>query len=157
MKSYQQVMDHTCGAACVRTVLDHFGLPVPSEKSLAHILKATFKEGIEPENIEAYLNEAGLVARYRTAKGIGELQRRLDAGWLPIVCWADWGGHYCVITNIWKTKMDALTGGWIDMADPAAIYDGRKSGFTRSSIERFKSMWYTPGKNKKREVIYVRG
>lgn len=155
MKSYQQAMDHTCGAACVRTVLDHFDLFVPSEKSLAYKLKATFKDGIEPERIEAYLNEVGLVARYRIARGVGELCHRVNDGWLAIVCWADWGGHYVVVFDIYRADSD-YAGGSIRMADPAAMYDGRPDGWTQTSVEHLKSMWYTPGEKKKREVIYVR-
>lgn len=157
MKSYQQSMDHTCGAACVRTVLNHFGLEVPSEKSLAYRLKADFKTGIDPRAIERYLTDAGLVAHYRIARGIGgigELKRKIVEGWTPIICWADWGGHYCVV--IAYESDPKWSGGKFTLADPAAKYEGGRE-FTEVSADRLKTMWSTPCQGgKQREVIYVR-
>lgn len=154
MKSYQQTMDHTCGACCVQTVLAYFGLRAPTEKSLAHTLKATFLTGIEPRDIEAYLRDAGLTAQYRIARGIGELITKFKQGWLPIICWADWDGHYCVVVEYVKDPQ--WSGGRFKLADPAAIYEGR-DGFTEVAADRLKAMWYTPHTKNKREVVYVKG
>lgn len=152
MKSYQQSMDHTCGACCVQTVLAHFNLPVPTEKSLAHTLKAKFLTGIEAKEIKAYLNAVSLTAQYRIARGTGELISKLKQGWLPIICWADWDGHYCVVVEY--TNDPHWSGGRFKLADPAAMYEGR-DGFTEVAADRLKAMWNTPHTKHKREVIYV--
>jgi hypothetical protein len=158
MKVYSQKADHACGAACVRTICEYFHKPVLSERTLLKTLRAKFKTGIEPEFIEIYLREIGLRAEYREEKNVAALRRRWAAGWSPIICWADWGGHYCIVDSIGtfdaKSEGTQIDGLWL--ADPAAIYEGR-DGETWTSIDRFKSMWYTPGKKKRHEVIYVRG
>lgn len=153
MKSYQQTMDHTCGACCVQTVLEHFGRPVPSERSLAYRLKANFHTGIEPKAIVEYLRAVHLHVEMRTSQTVGFLIRRLR-NYMPIICWSDWGGHYCVVTGY---RQDARwSGGRFILADPAARYDGRPNGFTEVSADRLRSMWRTPGQNVKGEAIYIK-
>ncbi len=162
MISYQQKADHTCGAACVRTVMARFGKRVLTEKALARKLKAKFATGIEPWAIVDYLRAEGLSAEYKEEKNFATLHRRMDANpkELAIVCWADWGGHYCVIVE--HKHVPFVHAGRIEiqvrlaLADPAALYDFRVEGFTFVSDDRFKSMWFTPGTKRKREVIYVR-
>lgn len=146
---FQQVGEATCGAACVRMILDHFGHKVPSERTLAKELQAKFETGIEPWRIEMYLRAKGIEALYvQEEKGFATLKRRLDNGWIPIICWADWGGHYCIVTAIIEGLM------WL--ADPAASYERRPDGYTTASVDRFKSLWFTPTTRHKREVIYVK-
>jgi ABC-type bacteriocin/lantibiotic exporter with double-glycine peptidase domain len=151
MKVYSQKADHACGAACVRMILDHFSKKVLSERTLLKKLRATFKRGIEPQFIEMYLQQQGLTVEYRDHETVRHLWRRLCAGWIPIICWSDWGGHYCIVAQMqFGSRIENLT-----LYDPAAIYEGREDGLTQTSLDRFKSMWHCA--KKKGEVIYVRG
>jgi ABC-type bacteriocin/lantibiotic exporter with double-glycine peptidase domain len=145
---YQQKADHACGASCVRIVLDHFGKRPPSERTLLKILHADFKTGIEPWRMALYLEGKGFDAVYKCESGFTALRKRFEKGWIPIICWMDWDGHYCVVTTI-DSHM-------IRLADPAASYDDRPDGSTITSTDRFKAMWSTPHTRNLREVIYVR-
>lgn len=152
---YQQQHDHTCGAACVRMVMDHFGRVPLSERTLAKKLHAKFETGIEPFEIERYLISEGFRAEYRQEKTFRKLIERWSDGWSPIICWSDWGGHYVILMGIINPGVRQCDQAVV-LADSAAKYDGRPDGYTQTSVDRFKSMWFNPLGKEKREVIYVR-
>lgn len=148
---FQQQRDYTCGSGCVRMLLDHYGIRVPSERALSRKLFATNARGIEPWRIALYMGSRGFNAESCSGETVGKLRKRLDSGWMAIICWADWGGHYCVV---WE--MDAKKDGSLILADPAASYDCRPDGFTKTTIERFKSMWFDPIGGQKGNAIYIK-
>jgi hypothetical protein len=141
---YPQAKDFTCGVAVVRTVLHACGLPVPSERRLIPILRATNRSGTKPAAIVRYLQSLprrwGLRARIHTRGSIRDLLHTLKAGRYPIVDWSDWGGHYGLVTAIDLADTRYL-GGVMVIADSAAE-DEHRHGWTLTSVERFKAMWY---------------
>jgi ABC-type bacteriocin/lantibiotic exporter with double-glycine peptidase domain len=155
--SYQQNADHLCGASCVRMILHHFNLSVAAERTLGIKLRARFETGIEPFQIQTYLTSQGFEVDNRghgkplrdcTIKCFNRLVSFFKEGWVPIICWMDWDGHYCIVENITSRS--------IRLADPAAKYDNRPDGYTETTIDRFKAMWRTPHTRQLHEALFVR-
>lgn len=153
MKSFRQETNYTCGVACLRSLLDAAGLKVPSERTLARKLCANKVRGTEPWRIEQFLYQSGVPAKYVKNETFARLRCHLASGWWAIVCWADWGGHYCIVDRI--EDESGWSGGRISLIDPASFYENR-SGWTEVSVDRFKVLWFNPIDGNKQEVIYVK-
>lgn len=143
LKVYQQQTDYTCGVACVRTILGAFGRPVPSEKKLAQILGSTDQDGTRAENMAWHLAEAGLDVEVSSGGTVAQLKAFLRKGYLTIIDWVEWGGHYCVVLDY--ERCQGYSGGLFTLGDPAARWE-KSWGLGRNcvSADRLESMWFDP-------------
>jgi ABC-type bacteriocin/lantibiotic exporter with double-glycine peptidase domain len=126
---YKQETGYTCGAACMRMILESMGIK-KSEKQVANLLKTNKMIGTWHKNI------AELAEKYKFDYTIFRGATWLDllfykeTGWRIIVCFTNRENffHYCVVKKInWHS---------IYLLDPSA---GPKE---RYFIPDFKKRWY---------------
>ena len=154
VKSHQQQADHACGTAVVRNLLDYYGLPVLTERTLLRHMNATFEDGIDPHDMARYLNSIGLEAKVHINGKLRDLQKPLLRRVFPIIVWQDWGGHYVMVVGYMNGDRNWPEGRFL-LADPAASYDGRPDGWTYTSGSRLKALWVDRYKGKEIKGLYI--
>lgn len=124
---YQQEKDYSCGAACVRSLLDHFQIP-ETEPRLRKLLGTDPKAGTLPEEIIALLEAFGLIVDARDNLTPAELHKAINAD-CPVICCCQMhgGGHWVVIEGMDENGLDIL--------DPS-------EGHKKLSYKSWDSIWH---------------
>ena len=130
----RQAAGHTCGAACLGSVLDLYGIDL-KESQLAKELHATREGGIHPDAIIECAKKHGVKAEVLEGMTIGDLNREMAAGNPVIVAFQAWGpkgtnyatsksrNHYAVVIGVTGQHvlfMDPLTrshSAWLPIDD----------------------------------------
>lgn len=129
----------TCGVACLRAVLKHFGLDDEEEADLGQELEASTSSGTEPDAIVEAARDRGLEAEFVEGMPWGRLLRASAQGEMVIALIqapsgpADgWdGGHYVVVERA--------------AADGVRIMDPERgeAGKQELSREEFEQRWHS--------------
>ena len=144
MKIYQQKADYACGPALIRTLMEYYGLPVPTEEALVSALGSTDLRGTSIHRMRKYLvqHAHGGTVKVIDDQSIDVLVDGLQNKLFQIIDWADWGGHYVMVIDF---KLEpGWAGGRFTLADPAAAFENRPDGRTYACGERLKSLWFDP-------------
>jgi len=114
IKYYPQFMDFSCGAACLRMVLGHYGKKI-SEERLITLLGASKKSWVSHKKVVSVVKKLGFVPyEYRNAT-IKDLINYLHKGTFPIINYLEpfsGKGHYAVVTGYSKKAKKII------LADP---------------------------------------
>ena len=129
MKYYKQKEEHTCGAACVRMILEEAGTK-KSENEIINLLGTNKKEGTRNKSFSIAAEKLNL--NYITGKNVSfkKLKELLKKGYKLITCYflvSEDSGHYAVIKKIDKK--------YIYLLDP---WFGPK---TKYSLRYFRTVW----------------
>lgn len=109
---HRQTTKWTCGPSCAREVLLYYGIDVP-EMRLAQMMRATSKDGTDPDDIVRVLNQQPGISASANTLTIQQLLRHLRAGHPVIVDLQAWSdrkepdyrnaradGHYAVLRGV---------------------------------------------------------
>jgi predicted double-glycine peptidase len=151
VKGYQQTEDYTCGPAAIMSILHYYGKLKDSEMNHATEMKiakemgTSAEIGTTPQQIITWLKQHDFKVTSGENGTIEMLRANLEKGIPTLVEWADWGGHWVIVTGYnaqGKTIHDEKD--TIFFADPSARFDNEKSiyGITTFNPDRFASMWF---------------
>lgn len=84
MEYFKQEKDYTCGCACVRMILSHFSIDVPTEAELEKHLK-TDSNGTDPAMMIKYLKRKGYEVKKGENASLSEIQSLHLDGWVVIL------------------------------------------------------------------------
>ncbi|MBF0314920.1 MAG: C39 family peptidase [Oligoflexia bacterium] len=148
--SYQQTTDYTCGPASLVTLLHYYGfygdeLMIATEMGTRD--RSHKNPGTSPQQMVDWLETHGFsVVWGEEATGDREGLRIIRESLInrnPILVeWIDWGGHWALVVGYLSGGKSDGSEDTIILADPAAHYNGNKSGLTYANAERFYSMWF---------------
>ena len=130
VKSVRQSHDYDCGAACLRSLADFYGVSLDSESDFIEVCDTGVRKGTHPGDIVKGAERLGLCARLFDGLSVEDLKSFLDAG-TPVICLiqAYGGGHYVVAVGYDDVNLY--------FEDPA-IWDGRGS----IPINEFVRRWF---------------
>ena len=85
-----------CGAECVRSVLDYYGMNHMSKSELYEELGTTPDEGTDEKKIKRFLQSYGLRTRQMYFGTFRKLRRAIDYGY-PVILWIKKEDHWVVL------------------------------------------------------------
>lgn len=141
---YKQETDYTCGAACMRILLEGQGVILP-EKTLAKEALASKESGIDAVMLPRVLKKHGFPSRLTRRMSERELQKLLSKEIPVIVNYVmpkERVGHYSIAVGATKTAIEIL--------------DTDLGTIISMPWTVFKKLWYghrSPIKNRGRAVI----
>lgn len=148
LKTYQQVEDHTCGAAAAMMVAVYLGaqpnmtLDAATEARVAKEMGSEKATGTTPERLAGWLNQHGVDATVQVPGSLDTLRANLAAGAPTLVEWIDWGGHWVVAIGYDTLDPETTDDDVIIFADSADYGDDRRDGITYFNANRFDAMWF---------------
>lgn len=148
MKTYQQDLDHTCGAAAAMMVAVYLGaqpnltLDKETEHKVAEEMGSDTDYGTSPEQVAGWLNQHGMDATVEVPGSLDTLRANLAAGNPTLVEWIDWGGHWAVAIGYDTLDPSTPYDDVIILADSADYGDDKRDGITYFNAKRFESMWF---------------
>lgn len=124
---------HSCGAACVLSVLSYFHVPHTGLERVRRILRTNETDGTRPMRMVNSIQASGLECHYESAMDLGDLRESLDAG-RPVICLiqAHGDGHYVVAAGIDNQRVYVM--------DP--LIDGHYGYLSRRD---FATRWFDAG------------
>lgn len=119
VRPYQQKTQWTCSAACLKAVLEHWGVKLP-ELTIIEAIGAKKGRGAECDEIAAAARKLGFLAFEYSFDSLDQAKVLLDQD-IPIICdiqsFNNPGkGHYVVMTGVWEG--DAGSGSRVEIMDP---------------------------------------
>ena len=144
--SLQQASEFTCGAAVVIDNLQYYGQN-GDEMTIAEEMGTVPIYGVNVEQISKWFTDKGWTVHSSLTDGDGNLtmlQENLKAGIPTLVGWADWGGHWMVVTGYDTMGTDTVVDDIIIFADPYDVTDHTQDGYYRFPASRFYSLWFVP-------------
>jgi len=103
--------------------------------------------GIDVVQMAKWFTDRGWTVQSSTTDGDGDLemvQKNLKEGLPTLVAWADWGGHWMVVTGYDTMGTDTVVDDLIIFADPYDVTDHDQDGYYRFPAARFYSLWFVP-------------
>ncbi|MBF0366040.1 MAG: C39 family peptidase [Oligoflexia bacterium] len=148
----EQICEESCAAACLESVCSFSTKKTPRKILSKNIWKELANEnclyqqgrpGTHPLSIVTWAKKKSYFVelreeRFNNGKGLSWIQACLENNIPPLVCWSDWGGHWCVITGY-------ISGGTgLPMHDTLILMDPCNPVGTRSFINagKFYLMWF---------------
>jgi|SRR3989344_6745149 len=135
LKAFKQKNPSTCGATCLKIVLDYYGIR-KSEKEIARLAHTTRKYGTKGENIVKVGKLFGFKGFIKEFAEIKDIKKYINKNIPVITNWfSGWEGHFSVVYNI----------------DEKNIYfqDPETAESVKMSIHIFKKIWFG---TKKRQI-----
>lgn len=151
--STEQPCEESCAAACLHSILCYFNSSGKDVRSVEEIWKELepsnrtlqgVRPGTHPLAIVDWISRNGfhssavLEERYNNGLGLRWLYFCLSAGIPPLVCWADWGGHWCVVTGYISGGTGLPKNDTLVLMDPSLPTGTRK--FVNAG--KFYLMWF---------------
>jgi predicted double-glycine peptidase len=162
----KQGTEYSCGAAATLSVVrfwrDRVYAAVP-ERDLFGPLSTTPESGTEPEPIAAYLQAAGLDARYVHGDvTLAHLERAVDARQPPIVDLQAWRDSDLPWAEVWDAGHYAILVGYdaehLFFMDPSVLTVGAYAYIPRSELaERWHDLAGVDNRRLERMTLFVRG
>ena len=140
---YRQETDFTCGPACLRMVLERFGVR-KTEKQLAGLLETTKKEGTLNKAFPVVAKKLKLNYVANGNSSIKELKEKLEECYSIIVCFyykPERVYHYAVVKAISQKTISF----WDPLTGPS------KS----CSVEEFKEVWRSHPKQDRQKRWFI--
>ncbi|HWQ63834.1 MAG TPA: C39 family peptidase [Methanospirillum sp.] len=144
--SVQQSTEITCGSAAALDNLLYYG-STGDEMSMAEEMGTVPVYGANVVQMAKLFTDRGWTVHSSTTDGDGDLallQNNLKAGVPTLVAWADWGGHWMVVTGYDTMGTDTVVDDVIIFADPYDVTDHNQDGYYRFPAARFYSLWFVP-------------
>lgn len=144
--SVQQSTEITCGSTAALDNLLYYG-STGDEMSMAEEMGTVPVYGVNVVQMAKLFTDRGWTVRSSTNDGDGDLtmlQNNLKAGVPTLVAWADWGGHWMVVTGYDTMGTETVVDDVIIFADPYDVTDHNQDGYYRFPAARFYSLWFVP-------------
>lgn len=144
--SLQQKSEFTCGAAVALMILRYYGED-GDEMEIASQMGAVPVYGTDVAQMTKWFEERGWKVNSSLTDGDGNLtllQENLKAGIPTLVGWADWGGHWMVVTGYDTMGTESVIDDIIIFADPYDVTDHCQDGYYRFPAARFYYLWFVP-------------
>lgn len=144
--SVQQTTEISCGAVAALDNLLYYG-KTGDEMSMASEMGAVPVYGINVVQMAKWFTDKGWTVHSSTTDGDGDLsiiQKNLKEGIPTLVAWADWGGHWMVVTGYDTMGTETVVDDVIIFADPYDVTDHNQDGYYRFPAARFYSLWFVP-------------
>jgi len=155
IKGFRQTDDSRCGPACVKMVLDYWGIR-KSEDLLCEACNHTYGKGCTNQDMVRAFRTYGLVADYTENNDFLSVKQALRRGIPPIVDWFSLGtnptrnempnGHASIIVD--------LDDAFITLMDPE---DGQYRTIPRNEFKRVWFDWDKVEALNKPDQINIRG
>jgi ABC-type bacteriocin/lantibiotic exporter with double-glycine peptidase domain len=130
----QQQIEFTCGAVAVIMNLRYYGQD-GDELEIASQMNTVPVYGADVGEMTGWFEDRGWIVNSSNTDGPGDLdllQKNLKEGKPTLVAWADWGGHWMVVTGYNNMGTDDVVDDVIVFADPYYVTDHKQDGGARN-------------------------
>ncbi len=144
--TYQQTTEISCGAAAALMNLRYYGYE-GDEMEIAEQMGAVPVYGINVVQMEKWFTDRGWTVQSSTKGPDGDLdllRNNLKTGIPTLVAWADWGGHWMIVTGYDDLGTDSVVDDVIILGDPYDVTDHHQDGYYAFPAARFYSLWFVP-------------